>query len=218
MEGNELAKQEDFGVVDVHAKVSMDDLLDLKVGEYEKQIRAATKEVEADNELICTELSKLQARLLKSVSESGTSEHKAMAADLLKAIAAFTGKPLDKLNISCSGAIDHNSDDKKEPMVTISVFIGDLDQCVRLHRKVKRRLTAEEKQIRKDIAKQDAALLANKQYLFKLNAAKAEVPLVRRDLKNEVTRRKLEAAGQIKLLESIDSFKLPTCPKTLTHK
>jgi len=215
---NELAKQGDFGVVDVQAKVSMDDLLDLKVGEYEKQIRAATKEVEADNELIAKELSKLNDQFVKSIAESGMAEHRAMANDLLKAIAAFTGKALDKLHVSCQGALDHTPEEKKEPAVTMTIYIGDNDHCVKLSRAVKRKLTAAEKQLRKDIAKQEAALLANKQYLFKLNAAKAEVPLVRRDLKNEVTRRKLEAAGQIKLLESIDSFKLPACPKTITHK
>lgn len=214
---NELANTADFQGIDVQARVSMDDLLDLKVGEYEKQIRAATKEVEADNEIICKELGKLNEQLCKSVAESGMDEHKAMANDLLKAIAAFTGKTMEKLHVSCKGEFDRDPEDKKEPMVVMHVYIGDNDHCVQLHRNVKRKLTAAEKQLRKDIAKHEASLTANKQYLFKLNAAKAEVPLVRRDLKNEVTRRKLEAAGQIKLLESIDSFRLPVCPKNITH-
>lgn len=215
---NELAKQEDFVGVDVQAKVSMDDLLDLKVGEYEKQIRAATKAVEADNELIVKEIAKLQDQFDKSILESGLDEHKEMANELLKAVAAFVGKSEGKLTVSCHGVLQQPSGENKELFVRMQILIGDQDGCVSLTRMVNRKLTAEEKQLRKDIAKNNDALTANRQYLFKLNAAKAEIPLVRRDLKNQVTRRKLEAAGQVKLLDSIDSFKLPVCPKQLEHR
>lgn len=218
MSENDLANREDFGVVDVQARVSMDDLLDLKVGEYEKQIRAATKEVEADSELITKELNKLREQLGKSIAETGLAEHKAMANDLLKSIAEFAGKEAGNLRVLAKGELAPAPDGKAEAQVIMTVYIADEGRCVSLHRRVRRRLTAEERQLRKDIEKHDAALAENRQYLFKLNAAKAEVPLVRRDLKNEVTRRKLEAAGQLKLLESIDSFKLPACPKTITHK
>lgn len=213
----ELLPAKQFGVVDVDAKVSMDDLLDLKVGEYEKKLHAACKEIEADTECCNKELVRIHDAEQKSYNTVGFEPHVALATETLKCVAEFMKLELKMFDIECRGNLVPH--EKRESVVQMNIMILNKADNRHLTRVVVRKLTAEEKKWLKETERLNKTLETNAQYRLQLDKAKANIPLVKRDLKNEVTRKKLEAAGETALLESIDTFEVPTLPKnSLTAK
>lgn len=210
---DEMVPAKPFGVVDVEAKVSMDDLLDLKVGEYEKKLRNAAKEVDEDTARCQKQLATNREALQKLHNSIGFGEHVALANETLKCVSTFLQLEPKMFDIECRGCLIAH--EKRESVVQMTVTIVDNTNGRHLLRVIVRKMTPEEKKLLKEEKQFEKAIETNQGYRLQLDKAKADIPLIRRDLKNEVTRRKLEAAGELALLKSIDRFEVPVLPKNV---
>jgi hypothetical protein len=215
--GNDLAKPEQFSVVKVDAQVSMDDVLDSKVWEYEKKLMALNDEVTKDSAAIKKNMSALEGLLDKSFKTTGFKEHVVPAKRLLKQMSLFADREVKMFDVVCSG--EYIKHEKQPSVVRMRVDIVDKNGGCYISRKIIRDLTPEEVQWFKDLEKAKEDLQVNEIYLADLDKAKVKIPLIRRELKNRVVRKKLEAAGETKLLDSIDAFEIPVMPKNVgRHK
>jgi hypothetical protein len=213
---NDLVKPEQFSVVKVDAQVSMDDVLDSKVWEYEKKLMSLTEEVGKDNVALKKQILDLQNLLEKSYKNTDFAELKAKARKVLVAIVKFTERDMKEFDIESRGEFIESETRPAAVKQMVTVITKDGHRYVSKSRM--RELTPAEVKWTQDIKRISEDICVNNQYLAQLEKAGAKVPLIRRELKNRVVRQKLEAAGQTKLLDSIDSFEIPIMPKQVRAK
>jgi hypothetical protein len=128
----------------------------------------------------------------------------------------FTERDMKEFDIESRGEFIESETRPAAVKQMVTVITKDGHRYVSKSRM--RELTPAEVKWTQDIKRISEDICVNNQYLAQLEKAGAKVPLIRRELKNRVVRQKLEAAGQTKLLDSIDSFEIPIMPKQVRAK